>query len=401
MTEKKVPKLRFNEFKIDWNIKKFKELVKINQGLQIPISERYSEEIEGSYFYITNEFLKANSEKKYFILNPKKSVLCDVNDILMTRTGNTGVVVTNIRGAFHNNFFKIAYPDTIAKDFLFYFLNLVSTQNNIKRLAGTSTIPDLNHSDFYRIYFSFPPLTEQQKIAEFLSSVDKKIQLLEKKKEQLELYKKGIMQKIFSQEIRFKDDNGNSYPDWESAVLGDIFESKRGQGLSGKNISEDGVNKCILYGALYTNYDEVIYEVVEKTNERGSVQSIIGDLLVPASTTTSGIDLANFTALNEEGVYLGGDITIMRSKRRSCNKFWAYYLTHFKKFDVARYSQGSTIVHLYFNHFKNIEVSTPSFLEQKKIADFISSVDKKIKTISSQIDKTKEFKKGLLQQMFV
>ena len=101
-----VPSLRFSEFQTDWNVKKLKELVKINQGLQIPISDRYSEKIEGSYFYITNAFLKSNSENKYFILNPNKSVLCDVNDILMTRTGNTGMVVTNVKGAFHNNFYN-------------------------------------------------------------------------------------------------------------------------------------------------------------------------------------------------------------------------------------------------------------------------------------------------------
>ena len=222
------PKLRFNEFRINWNVKKLKDLVKINQGLQIPISDRYKEKIEGSYFYITNEFLKSNSEKKYFVLNPNKSVLCDVNDILMTRTGNTGKVVTNVKGVFHNNFFKIAYPDTIAKDFLFYFLNLKSTQNTIKRLAGTSTIPDLNHSDFYRIYFSFPFLTEQKKIASFLSAVDKKLQQLTKKKELLEEYKKGVMQKIFSQEIRFTDANGSNYPDWENKKLGEVGETFNG-----------------------------------------------------------------------------------------------------------------------------------------------------------------------------
>ena len=220
---KEVPLLRFKEFEGIWTREKFKGLVKINQGLQIPISERYTEEVDNSYFYITNEFLKAKSDKKYYIKNPNKSVLCDVDDILMTRTGNTGMVVTNVKGAFHNNFFKIAYPSTIDKDFLFYFLNLTNTQNTIKRLAGTSTIPDLNHSDFYRIDFPITTLPEQQKIASFLSAVDEKLQQLTKKKDLLEEYKKGVMQKIFSQELRFKDDNGNNYPDWEEKKLGEYI----------------------------------------------------------------------------------------------------------------------------------------------------------------------------------
>ena len=116
------PALRFPEFTGDWEMKKLGEVVKINQGLQIAISERLTEKVEGSYFYITNEFLKSKSEKKYFIKNPTPSVLCNKDDILMTRTGNTGMVVTNVEGAFHNNFFKVAYPNYISKVFLYNFL---------------------------------------------------------------------------------------------------------------------------------------------------------------------------------------------------------------------------------------------------------------------------------------
>ena len=181
----------------DWAFKKFRHLVKINQGLQIPISERYLSKVDNSHFYITNEFLKSNSEKKYYIKNPNDSVLCDVNDILMTRTGNTGMVVTNVEGAFHNNFFKIAYPNTINKNFLFYFLNQTNTQNTIKRLAGTSTIPDLNHSDFYRIEFPITDLPEQEKIASFLSGIDKKIELVETQIQQSKTFKKGLLQQMF------------------------------------------------------------------------------------------------------------------------------------------------------------------------------------------------------------
>ena len=118
---KKIPKLRFPEFSNEWEKKKFKDITKINQGLQIAISERYSDDGEDRYFYITNEFLKKNSEKKYYIENPPKSVLCDQNDILMTRTGNTGQIVTGVSGAFHNNFFKINYDEQVLdKNFLYY-----------------------------------------------------------------------------------------------------------------------------------------------------------------------------------------------------------------------------------------------------------------------------------------
>ena len=191
------PIIRFPEFKNNWSKDIFRDLVKINQGLQIQISERYLTEVEDSYFYITNEFLKEGSDKKYYIKNPPPNVLCDYDDILMTRTGNTGMVVTNVKGAFHNNFFKINYPQTLDKGFLYYFLTTLKTQNIIKSLAGTSTIPDLNHTDFYKINFTYPSKDEQTKIANFLSSIDQKIEVVAQQIEQAKTWKKGLLQQMF------------------------------------------------------------------------------------------------------------------------------------------------------------------------------------------------------------
>jgi len=193
----KVPVLRFPEFLGQWEVRKLKDITKINQGLQIAISERYTEKVSNSYFYITNEFLKIGSEKRYFIKNPSKSVLCDKNDILLTRTGNTGKVVIGVHGAFHNNFFKIKYNKEVKKWFLYYFLTSYKTQCLILRLAGSSTIPDLNHSDFYRINIILPLVEEQQKIANFLSSIDKSIEKVGNQIEQSQNWKKGLLQKMF------------------------------------------------------------------------------------------------------------------------------------------------------------------------------------------------------------
>jgi type I restriction enzyme S subunit len=196
------PALRFKndrgETFPNWDEKSFKDISKINQGLQIPISDRYSVGGENRYFYITNEFLRAGAKSKYFIENPPQSVLCDESDVLMTRTGNTGKVVTNVKGAFHNNFFKISYNKTlINKVFLCEFLSLKKTQSLILKLAGTSTIPDLNHSDFYKIRIHFPTLLEQEKIASFLKAFDEKISQLLQKYKMLTLYKHGLSQQIF------------------------------------------------------------------------------------------------------------------------------------------------------------------------------------------------------------
>ncbi|MFY4820597.1 restriction endonuclease subunit S, partial [Aliarcobacter butzleri] len=240
-----VPKLRFKEFSEEWEEKTFKELTKINQGLQIPISDRYLEQVENSFFYITNEFLKDGSKNKYFIKNPPESVLCKEEDILMTRTGNTGQVVTNITGTFHNNFFKIKYSKDLNKNFLVEFLRLESTQNMILRYAGTSTIPDLNHGDFYRLKINLPSKQEQEKIASFLTSIDTKIEQLTKKEKLLQQYKKGVMQKIFNQEIRFKADDGSEFCEWEEKKLGQIGKFHAGGDLTKLNYSKEKSNEYV------------------------------------------------------------------------------------------------------------------------------------------------------------
>ena len=192
MSESKVPEIRFEGFSGEWEEKEFKSITKINQGLQISISSRYTEKIDNSFFYITNEFLKENSTVKYYIVNPPETVLCTKNDVLMTRTGNTGEVVTNIEGAFHNNFFKIQFDrKKLNKNYLVYFLKLPKTQALILRLAGVSTIPDLNHTDFYKIKISYSKLEEQTKIGNYFQNLDKLIDQKEKKTAKTKTVKKS------------------------------------------------------------------------------------------------------------------------------------------------------------------------------------------------------------------
>jgi len=198
-------KKRFPGFTDEWEEKSFRDFTKINQGLQIPISKRNIENIPNSYFYITNEFLRKDSNYKYYILNPSESVKCSEDDILMTRTGNTGMVVTGVNGVFHNNFFKISYQkNRVNKQFLVYILNSDRIQYTIKKLAGTSTIPDLNHSEFYGITIKLPSLKEQLIISDTMRNSDLELFSLKLKKEKLIKQKQGLIQQLLTGEKRVK-----------------------------------------------------------------------------------------------------------------------------------------------------------------------------------------------------
>lgn len=193
------PHVRFPSFDGPWHQRKFEDIFTVSQGLQIPISERYLESGKNRYFYITNEFLKENCKEAYYIESPSESVVCDEEDILMTRTGNTGIVVTDVSGCFHNNFFKIKYDKkAYSKRFICYLLSSPSMHRIIMNSAGSSTIPDLSHKNFYKIEAAFPESKEEQEhIGQLLFEMDKLISLHQQKCNELQNYKNGLLQKMF------------------------------------------------------------------------------------------------------------------------------------------------------------------------------------------------------------
>ena len=275
--------------------------------------------------------------------------------------------------------------------------------NNINwyKYNEASGVPSLSKSTIEKIPTIIPGFAEQQKIAEFLSSVDKKIQLLEKKKEQLELYKKGVMQKIFSREIRFKDDNGNSYPDWEEWRLGDIANFRRGSfpqpyGLKKWYDDQNGFPFVQVFDVdenmrLKSKTKRKITEIAKAKSvfvKKGSlvltIQGSIGRIARTQYDTCVDRTLLIFQSFNS-------DVVI---------DYFKYVI--FLLFEIEkRKAPGGTIKTITKEALSAFKLSLPIEMEQKKIADFLSAIDNKIDTTSTQINKTKEFKKGLLQQMFV
>jgi len=204
----KFKKTEIGEIPEEWEVKTFKEISVVRQGLQIPIAERFREPGKDRYVYITIQYLNNPDAGAEYIESPRSSVICNEDDVLMTRTGNTGQVVTNVHGVFHNNFFLIDYNrEVIYKDYLVQFLNHEKTQQLIRKLAGTTTIPDLKHGDFYSIHVPIPPIQEQRKIATILKSVEDKVQKEKEKLAKLFSIKKALMQVLLTGKVRVKVDD--------------------------------------------------------------------------------------------------------------------------------------------------------------------------------------------------
>jgi len=398
---KNIPGLRFPEFEGEWRISKIGDIFKFKQGVQCAVDRQYLQGLEGRKRFIRIVDLTRHDEPFRFIDDPGCEHHVKEQDLFMVRYGTPGVVGFGFSGVIANNLFRIIPLKVSNYNPSYFYQVFINKKAEIESLAGSSTMPAINFGALESLNIIYPSLPEQQKIAAFLTAVDDKIHQLTRKKALLEQYKKGVMQQLFSQQLRFTDDAGNDFPNWEEKTLGEVFYAEKGKGISKSKIVEGGKYECVLYGELYTKYNEVIYQVVSKTNELDGLKSEIGDLLIPCSTTTTGIDLANVTALNKKDVLLGGDITVLRSHTKIDNVFYAYYLSNHKKEEIASYAQGITIVHLYYSHIKHMIIDLPSLDEQSKIASFLSAIDEKINHVTTQLQHTQQWKKGLLQQMFV
>jgi type I restriction enzyme, S subunit len=250
-----------------------------------------------------------------------------------------------------------------------------------------------------------PSATEQTKIADFLTAVDRRVDQLVQKKALLEDYKKGVMQQLFTQAIRFKDDNGNEFPDWEEKKLGDFDELIHGDGdwILSENITLDGEHKIVQLGNIgFGSYVEKALKTISNdTFEQLKGTPIkFGDLLLNRMVD-GNINSCIFT---KDGSYITSvDVCWIRKNHHFDNYcLMSLLLTSSSQKRLLSLSSGSGRVRISKkNLFEKFRFELPCMEEQTKIADFLSSIDRKIESVGTQITETQTFKKGLLQQMFV
>jgi type I restriction enzyme S subunit len=281
------------------------------------------------------------------------------------------------------------------KRFLCFFLN-----SQIQRLrqvvaAGNDQL-NLNTGRIALIAVPFPKETEQHAIATALSDVDGLLggldRIIAKKRD----IKQAIMQQLLSGKTRLQ----GFYSEWEVKTLGDIANILKGSALSKSAVTASGRRPCILYGELFTISGRVISEVKGYTNSSEGFPSVSGDVLMPGSTTTTGVDLATASALLLDDVALGGDILIIRQRRDAYDPvFLANYLTHLRSHQIAELTQGITIHHLYGRDLKNLLLELPSLPEQTAITRVLTDMDAELAALRQQRQKVFSLKQAMMQEL--
>ena len=301
------------------------------------------------------------------------------------------VAVLNAEAAINQNCVAIILKDGIDRDYVWH--QLLFRYKQIRNISNSSGQQNLNGEIIKGIVLPFPAYNQQCYIGKLLNQWDAAIE----KTEALIAAKEKRFKWLLKTLISDQQDN----PEWLQVKLENVCKVLRGQGLSKDSISENGENQCILYGQLYTIYREVIDKSIGRTNIKNGIFSKSGDVLIPGSTTTQGIDLAKATALLEDNVLLGGDINILRATENDVYdpSFLAYYLTHSKKREIARYTQGITIVHLYGKDLKKLDLFFPEIEKQKKIVQILENARKEMNLLCCLSEKYRTQKRGLMQKL--
>ena len=261
---------------------------------------------------------------------------------------------------------------------------------------------NVDWEELYQQTIAVPSPSEQHKIADLLSAVDDVISAQEAEVAAWEKRKKGVMQKLFSQEVRFKADDGSDFPDWKEKTLGNLGTFLKGAPLSKSDITDEGT-PLILYGELYTTYAEVAYSIARRTDKKvpDKFYSKVGDVVIPTSGETPE-EISTATCVMKDGVILAGDLYIYRPATNVDGRILSYLLNHQVNNAISRIAQGKSVVHVQSKELERIHVIFPSSpIEQRKIADCLASLDDVIIKAKNELAKWQELKKGLLQQMFV
>ncbi|WP_087545251.1 restriction endonuclease subunit S [Acinetobacter sp. WCHA29] len=416
------PKLRFKEFDGDWTSKQLGKIIGISSASRV-FKEQWQD--SGVPFFRTSDvvsiFKNKENEKAYISLElfeelAKKSGKIKQGDLLVTGGGTIGIpyLVPNDQPLYFKDadLLWMKSSGIVEGSFLYNFFISPKFREYLKSISHTGTISHFTIEQAKATPFGFPSKAEQTKIASFLSAVDEKISQLTQKHELLSQYKQGMMQKLFSQEIRFKADDGREFGEWEEKTLIDSVDTNIkwsftggpfGSNLKSEDYTELGIRIIQLQnigdGAFLNDYK--IYTSPEKANELLSCNIYPDEILI--SKMGDPVARCCIVPKHHDRYVMCSDGIRLVVDKQNYSSIFMFYQINYQDFrqSASDVSTGSTRKRIGLSDLKQLPIKVPCLEEQTKIANFLSAIDQKIEVVAQQIEQAKQWKKGLLQQMFV
>lgn len=392
---KLIPELRFPGFEGEWEEKNIGDVCEIKTGDK----DTQNKQEEGLYpFFVRSD----NVEKINTYSFDGEAILTSGDGVGVGK--NFHYIVGKFD--FHQRVYCLRnFKTEISGKYVYFVFSEKFYQRAIKYSAKNS-VDSVRMEMISKMKLFFPSLPEQTRIATFLTSIDRRISLLIQKKEKLVCYKQGVMQKIFSQELRFKDEDGKDFPEWEEKRLGELGNTFNG--LTGKTKEDFGKGKpYIQYMQIFSsskiNINHFGFVDILESDNQNRVQR--GDVFFTTSSETPNEIGTASVLVDEVGeVYLNSFCFGFRpNSLDELTPEFAKYLFRSEnvRTEIVKLAQGSTRYNMSKVELMKLLVSLPSNSEQQKIASFLTALDQQIEKVDAQIDEMKGWKKGLLQKMFV
>lgn len=401
------PKIRFKGYEEDWEQRKLPEFVSFFNGLTYT-----PDDVEETGTLV----LRSSNVKNGEIVDADNVY---VNDKVVTsenvHEGDIIVVVRNGSRALIGKHaqIKASMPNTVIgafmsgmrsehSSFVNALLDTSAFENEIAKNMG-ATINQITGYMFSKMEFMIPSGDEQQKIGEYFQSLDHLITLHQRKCEETKKLKNYMLQKMFPQngkrvpEIRF----AGFTDDWEQRKLKNEAEFGKGNGYSKSDLTEFGT-PIILYGRLYTKYENLISDVDTFANTKdGSVYSEGGEVIVPASGETA-IDIARAATVEKAGILLGGDLNIIKPNNNIDSEFLSLSISNGNsQRELAKKAQGKSVVHIHNKEIQDLIIPFPCIEEQKNISKYFFQLDHLITLHQRKCEELQKIKKFMLQNMFI
>ena len=396
-----------------WSTEKLNALAKIYDGTHM--TPEYK--ISGVPFFSVEHLTSNNFKDTKFISEEvfekeNIKVKLEKGDILMTKIGDIGTakyIDWDVRASFYVSLALIKQSSAVNSLFLARSIASPYFQKELhQRIIHVAFPKKINLGEIGECLVQLPCEQEQTKIANFLTAVDEKITQLTQKHDLLTQYKKGVMQQIFSQELRFKDNDGQDFPEWEKKTLGEIgvFQTSSIDKLSKENETEVFlVNYMNVYRHENLNGESIksFQVVTAKSSQIESCNLKKGDILFTPSSETPD-DIGHSVVIFEDLKNAVFSYHLMRFRpKQKIDILYSHYFCNIPSVlsQLTKLATGSTRFTISVKSFSSIALALPCLAEQTKIAHFLKAIDEKITAIQTQLQAVKQYKQGLLQQMFV
>lgn len=403
------PTLRFPEFKDEWEKKKLGNLSsqsmygigasavefdKKNVYVRITDIDEDTRSIIGDY--TSPDII----DEKY---------LLEKNDILFARTGaSTGKTYIHskfdetLKYYFAGFLIKFKIKDNYSSKFIYQYTFTEMYKNWVKVMSVRSGQPGINSEEYSKLSLYIPKKEEQEKIGRFFSKIDQQIELEEKKLELLDQQKRGYMQKLFSQELRFKDKNGNQYPESKEYKLSEVGIFNSGIGFP-ENL-QGGMEGVPFFKVSDMNNKG--NEIVMRKSNNYVSNEIINSKKWKIITTVPSMIFAKVGAaimLNRKRLVLEPFLIDNNTMSYSFSNEWntSFGRVLFQTIYLPKYAQVGALPSYNAKDIGTIKVKLPTKQEQEKIGTFFDKIDNLIELQTNKIELLKQRKQGLLQKMFV